>query len=77
MLSPGQELDERFLDSKHGLKVYFKPSRNNQDFLFLPLPSKLASMRNDHLSATAVIVYKTKMYYPHTKKEYEVDPSTY
>ena len=29
------------------------------------------------ISALAVIVYKTKMYYPHTKKEYEVDPSTY
>ena len=28
-----------FLDSNHVLKVYFKSSRKNQDFLFLPLPS--------------------------------------
>jgi hypothetical protein len=29
--------------------VYFKPSKKNQDFLFLPLSSKPASMQNDHL----------------------------
>jgi hypothetical protein len=40
---------KNFLDSKHVLKVYFKPSRINQDFLFLPLPSKPVSMKNYHL----------------------------
>ena len=38
MLSSGQEFDEKFLDSKHVLKVDFKPSRKNQDNLFSPLP---------------------------------------
>ena len=28
-----------FLDSNHVLKVYLKPSRKNQEFLFLPLSS--------------------------------------
>jgi hypothetical protein len=49
LLSSGQDFDITFLDSKHVLKVYFKPSRKNQDFSFLPLPSKLASMKNGHL----------------------------
>ena len=39
MLSSGQDFGKTFLDSKHVLKVYFKPSRKNQKFLFLPLPS--------------------------------------
>ena len=38
MLSSGQEFDEKFLDSKHDLKVYFKPSRKKKYFEFLPLP---------------------------------------
>ena len=50
LLSSGQDFDKKFLDSKHVLKVYFKPSRKNQNFWFLPLPSKLASLTNDHLS---------------------------
>ena len=31
------------------LKVFFKLSRKNPDFLFFPLPSKPGSMKNDHL----------------------------
>ena len=50
MLSSGKDFNKNFLDSKHVLKVYFKPSRKNQDFLFLPLQSKPRSMKNDHLS---------------------------
>jgi hypothetical protein len=38
LLSSGQEFDKTFLDSKHVLKVYFKPSRKNKDFVFLPVP---------------------------------------
>jgi hypothetical protein len=49
LLSLGQEFDEKFLDSKHVLKVYFKPSRENQDFGFLPLPSKLVRLTNPYL----------------------------
>ena len=49
MFSSGQEFDEKFLDSKHVLKVYFKPSRKNQDFGFLPLPSKLVRLTNPYL----------------------------
>ena len=32
--SSGQEFDEKFLKSKHVLKVFFKPSRKNKDFIF-------------------------------------------
>ena len=32
MLSSGQEFDEKFLDSKHVLKVSFKPSRKKKYF---------------------------------------------
>jgi hypothetical protein len=49
LLSSGQEFDEKFLDSKHVLKVYFKPSRKNLDFGFLPLPSKLVRLKNPYL----------------------------
>ena len=39
MLSSGQELGKKLLDSKHVLKIIFKPSRQNKDFfLFLPDP---------------------------------------
>ena len=34
----GQEFDEKILVSEHVLKVYFKPSRQNKDFVFLPDP---------------------------------------
>jgi hypothetical protein len=49
LLSSGQEFDKKFLDSKHVLKVYFKPSRKNPDFGFLPLPSKLVRLKNPYL----------------------------
>ena len=38
LLSSGQEFDEKFLDSKYVLKMYFKPSRKNENFVFLPDP---------------------------------------
>ena len=38
MLSSGKEFDEKFLDSKYVLKMYFKPSRKNENFVFLPDP---------------------------------------
>jgi hypothetical protein len=50
LLSSGQEFDEKFLDSKHVLKAYFKPSRKNPDFGFLPLPSMLVRLKNPYLS---------------------------
>ena len=37
-LSSGQKFDQNFLDSKNILKVYFKPSRKDKDFVFLPVP---------------------------------------
>ena len=40
LLSSGQDFGKNFLDSKHVLKVYFKPSRKNPYFLFLPLSSQ-------------------------------------
>jgi hypothetical protein len=49
LLSSEQEFDEKFLDSKHVLKVYFKPSRKNQNFGFLPLSSKLVRLTNPYL----------------------------
>ena len=39
LLSSGQDFGKKFLDSKHVLKVYFKPRRKNQKKIFLPLPS--------------------------------------
>ena len=50
LLSSEQEFDEMFLDSKHVLKVYFKPSRKNQDVFFLPLPLQPVSLANGHLN---------------------------
>ena len=49
MLSSGQEFDEKFLDSKHVLKVYFKPSRKNKIFVFLPDPILPVWLRILHL----------------------------
>ena len=34
LLSSGQDFDNNFLDLKHDLKVYFKPSRKNLYFCF-------------------------------------------
>ena len=63
LLSSGQDFNKKFLDSKHVLKVYFKPSRKNKIFLFLPLPSKLASLKNDHLSALFKIKTNSEFYF--------------
>ena len=51
MLSSGQEFDEKFLDSKHVLKVYFKPSRKKNilyfyHFLFCLSGSRIILRRN-------------------------------
>ena len=35
--------------------MYFKPSRKNPDFGFLPLPSKPAWLKNDHLKGWSLI----------------------
>ena len=51
MLSSGQNFGKKFLDSKHVLKVYFKPSRKNQIFLFEPLSSVLVWLKILLLSA--------------------------
>ena len=40
---------EKFLYSKHVLKVYFKPSWKNPDFGSLPLPIFPVSVKNGHL----------------------------
>ena len=50
MLSSGQDFDKNFLDSKQVLKVYFKPSRKNQDFLFSPLPLLPVFLAHGHLN---------------------------
>ena len=47
----GQDFDKNFLDSKHVLKVYFKLSRKNPDFGFLPLPSEPVWLKTPYLSA--------------------------
>ena len=49
LLSSGQDFGKKFLDSKHVLKVYFKPSRKNQNFLFLPLCSVVVWLKILHL----------------------------
>ena len=53
MLSSGQEFDEKFLDSKHVLKVYFKPSRKNKIFVFLPDPILPVWLRILHLKLSS------------------------
>jgi hypothetical protein len=50
LLSSGQDFNKNFLDSKHVLKVYFKPGRKNPDFGFLPLPSKPVWLKNPYLN---------------------------
>ena len=49
LLSSGQEFDEKFLDSKYVLKVYFKPSRKKKYFVFLPLPILPVRLKILHL----------------------------
>ena len=57
MLSSGQEFDEKLLDSKHVLKVIFKPSRKYNDFSFLPDPILLCWLKilhSIHIVHTAI-----------------------
>jgi hypothetical protein len=49
LLSSGQDFDKNFLASNLVLKMYFKPSRKNPDFGFLPLPSKPVWLKNPYL----------------------------
>ena len=49
MLSSGQDFSKKFLDSKHVLKVYLKPSRKKIFFSFLPLSSELVRLKILHL----------------------------
>ena len=46
----GKLFNKNFLDSKHILKVHFKPGRKNIDFEFLPLPTLPVSVKNGHLN---------------------------
>ena len=55
LLSSGQDFDKNFLDSKHVLKVYFKPSRENPDFGFLPLPLMPVWLKNPYLKWTQLL----------------------
>ena len=45
----GQDFGKNFIASKHVLKVCFKPSRKNPDFLYLPLCSVLVFLKIHHL----------------------------
>ena len=47
--SSGKEFDENLLDSKHVLKVFFKPSRKKKDFVFLPVPILPVWLKIGHL----------------------------
>ena len=49
MLSSGQDFGKEFLDSKHVLKVYLKPSRKKQKKIFLPLCSLLVRLKIPYL----------------------------
>ena len=50
LLSSGQDFGKKFLDSKHVLKVYLKPSRKNPKISFLPLCSELVRLKILHLN---------------------------
>ena len=50
LLSSGQDFGKTFLDSKHVLKVYFKPRRKNPFLLFLPLTSEPVWLKIYHKS---------------------------
>ena len=56
MLSSGQDFGKKFLDSKHVLKVYLKPSRKKFFFSFLPLPSLLVWLKIPYLNTLVTIV---------------------
>ena len=75
MLSSGQDFGKNFLDSKHVLKVYFKPSRKNPDFyfLFLPLSSELVWLKTRHLNCCPQIeLFPNSCQYPFIKINYLV-----
>ena len=61
-LSSGQEFDENFLDSKHVFKVYFKPSRKNKDFVFLPDPILPGWLKILHLNCYSHFQVKSSTY---------------
>ena len=42
----GQDFGKKFLDSKHVLKVSFKPSRKNSDFYFYHFPLSLSGWKS-------------------------------
>ena len=50
MLSSGQEFNKKFLDSKHVLKVCFKPSMKNKDLYFYQLLFCLAGSKLEILN---------------------------
>ena len=43
------KFDKTYLDSKHVLKVYIKPSRKKKYCVFLPLPILLGRLKILHL----------------------------
>ena len=59
MLSSGQDFGKKLLDSKHVLKVYFKPRRKNQKLLFFPLCSVVVGVRILHLIEFFEKVFRT------------------
>ena len=61
MLSSGQEFDEKFLDSKHVLKVYFKPSRKKKYFIFLAIPILPGRLKILHLTNKSKIMNNLKL----------------
>ena len=50
MRKSGQEFAKKLLDSKHVLKVIFKPSRKNKDFVYLKDPILPVWVKILHLS---------------------------
>ena len=56
-LSSGKEFEENFLDSKHVLKIYFKPRRKNPDFGFLPDHILPVWLKIGHLSKYFSVVF--------------------
>jgi hypothetical protein len=52
LINSGQDFGKKFFDSNNVINVYFKPSRKNSDFLFLPLPSEHVWLKIHHLKST-------------------------
>jgi hypothetical protein len=55
LLSSGQEFDEKFLVSKHVLKVNFKARRKKKYFVFLPVPILPGQLKIRHLSLGEIL----------------------